>query len=310
MKKIYRFSTKILQSIFVMLIFNNIFGQQQPQYTQYMYNTISINSGYTGTNTNLEGVLLHRSQWIGIDGAPTTQSLGIHGKIGDYTGLGLSVINDRIGPQTQQYFNANFAYRIQMSENTTLSLGVNAGINLLNIDWSKGTYKMETDNAFNANVNNNTRLIFGTGGFLYNENWYIGLSIPNFIISESYDDISESIIRRKTHYYLQGGYVFNLSDNIKFKPAFLAKIVEGSSVTYDGSLNFLLYEKFTIGAGYRFTDAVSALAGFQITNSIFVGYSYDRSITELQKYNDGSHEIILKFNLNGKTKLARSPRFF
>ncbi|WP_130733916.1 type IX secretion system membrane protein PorP/SprF [Flavobacterium sp. J27] len=310
MKKNYKIFIKTLPVVLFSLTFFITFGQQQPQYTQYMYNTISINSGYTGTSTNLEAVLLHRSQWVGIDGAPTTQSLGIHGKIGDYTGLGLSVINDKIGPQSQQYFNASFAYRIQLSESTTLSLGINGGMNLLNIDWSKGTYKMATDNAFNNNINNNIRLIFGTGGFLYHENWYVGLSIPNFIISESYDDIQESVIRRRTHYFVQGGYVFNVSPKIKFKPAFLAKIVEGSSVTYDGSLNFLLYEKLTLGAGYRFTDAVSGLVGFQITNSIFAGYAYDRSVTDLQKYNDGSHEIIFKFNLNGKAKLARSPRFF
>lgn len=310
MKKTNNILRKFLLVILITFCTNSLLGQQQPQYTQYMYNTMSINPGYTGTNGRLEAILLHRSQWIGIDGAPVTQSLGVHGKLGEYTGLGLSVINDKIGPQSQQYFNGNFAYHIKMSEKTILSLGINAGFNLLNIDWSKGTYRSQTDNAFNENLNNNTRLIIGTGGFLYGENWYLGLSIPNFIITESYDDIKESIIRRKTHYYLQGGYVFDLSPSLKFKPAFLAKLVEGAPVTYDASANFMINEKFVIGAGYRFTDAFSALAGFQITNSIFVGYAYDHSITDLQKYNDGSHEIILKFNLNDKAKLARSPRFF
>ena len=286
------------------------YSQQQPQYTQYMYNTISINSGYTGTNGRLEAILLHRSQWVGLDGAPKTQALGVHGKIGENTGLGLSVINDKIGPQNQQYFNASFAYRINLNEKTILSLGINAGASLLNIDWSEGLYQSQTDNAFNSNVNDKAQLIIGSGGFLYGDNWYLGLSVPNFFITESYDDIEESVIRRKTHYYLQGGYVWDLTSSVKFKPAFLAKVVEGSPVTYDASANFMFNEKFVLGAGYRFTDAFSALAGFQISNSIFIGYAYDHSVTKLQKYNDGSHEIILKFNLNDISKFARSPRFF
>ena len=132
----------------------------------------------------------------------------------------------------------------------------------------------------------------------------------NFLITESYSDIEESVIRRKIHYYLQGGYVFDIGENFKFKPAFLVKAVEGSPATYDISANFMFKERFVLGAGYRFTDAFSALAGFQITPSIFLGYAYDRSVTNLQKYNDGSHEIILKFNLQDKSKFAKSPRFF
>lgn len=310
MKQILKISTYILQVVVVVLSYNSSFCQQQPQYTQYMYNTMSINSGYTGTNGRLEATLLHRSQWIGIDGAPTTQSFGIHGKLSENTGLGLSITNDKIGPQTEQNFNANFAYRINLNEKTTLSLGLNSGVSLINIDWSRGTYQSQTDNAFLTNVNNNTRLIIGSGGYLYGEKWYIGLSVPNFIITESYDDIKESVIRRKVHYYLQGGYVFDLSSNVKFKPAFLTKVIEGSPITYDASANFMINEKFVIGAGYRFTDAFSGLVGFQISESLFIGYAYDRSVTKLQKYNDGSHEIILKFNLNDKAKLARSPRFF
>ncbi|MFD2890549.1 type IX secretion system membrane protein PorP/SprF [Flavobacterium chuncheonense] len=309
MKTIYNFSKGILQLFVLTLGCTAIQAQQQPQYTQYMYNTMSINSGYTGTNGRLEATLLHRSQWIGIDGAPDTQALGIHGKLSENTGLGLSVINDKIGPQSQQYINANFAYRLRLSENTILSLGINSGLDLLNVDWSKGIYQ-NPDNAFASNIENKARFIIGSGAFLYGEKWYLGLSVPNFLITDSYDDIEESVIRKKTHYYVQGGYVFDLSSNLKFKPAFLAKIVEGAPVTYDLSGNFMINEKFVLGAAYRFTDAFSGLAGFQISKSLFIGYAYDHSVTKLQKYNDGSHEIILKFNLNDKTKLARSPRFF
>lgn len=297
-------------AVFISLVFGQeLYAQQQPQYTQYMYNPLSINAGYAGTNEKLEAVLLHRSQWVGIDGAPRTQNFGIHGEMGEKVGLGLSATNDNLGPMSQQYISGNFAYKLNLTQNTILSFGVNAGVNLMNIDWSEGTYQSQTDNAFNSNINS-ARLIIGTGGYLYSEKWYLGLSVPNFIITESYDDIEESVIRRKVHYYLQGGYVFDFNENLKFKPSFLAKVVEGAPVTYDVSANFMFKEKFVLGAGYRFTDAFSALAGFQIAPSLFIGYAYDRSVTKLQKYNDGSHEIILKFNLQNRTKIAKSPRFF
>src|SRR5690606_18581747 len=140
--------------------------------------------------------------------------------------------------------------------------------------------------------------------------WYAGVSIPNFIKSTHYDDIQEATVSDRLHYYVIGGYVFDLNSNLKFKPAVLGKIVSGAPVTVDASANFLLYEKLTLGAAYRWDDAVSALAGFQISRNLWAGYSYDYSTTELTKYNDGSHEIIIRFQLIPKNTRIKSPRFF
>lgn len=285
-------------------------AQQEPQYTQYMYNTLTVNPGYTGSTGNLDAVLLHRTQWVGIDGAPRTQAFTVHTPVSDRVGIGLSGINERIGPADDVYADANFSYTIPFGYESKLAFGLKAGARMMSIDWSRGRYYDEGDPLLNSNINNQVRTSLGAGVYYYTDNWYAGFSVPNFIRSDYYDDIQESTISGRLHYYIIGGYVFNITDNLKFKPAVLGKIVSGAPVTVDASANFLLQERVTLGASYRWDDSVSALAGFQITENIFVGYSYDYSVTELNKYNDGSHEVILRFQLMPKGTRIKSPRFF
>lgn len=286
-------------------------AQQEPQYTQYMYNTLTVNPGYTGTVGHLDGVLQHRSQWVGIDGAPRTQAFSVHAPVfNERIGLGLSVINDKLGPSEEFFANANFSYIIPVGYDANLSFGLKAGVRVLNIDWSKGRYYQDNDPLLNTNINNKTTPTIGAGVYYFTNKWYAGVSVPSFIRSDYYDDIQESTVSDRLHYYVMGGYVFDLSDNLKFKPAVLGKIVSGAPIIVDVSANFLLYEKLTLGASYRWDDSVSALAGFQITPGIFAGYSYDYSVTELNKYNDGSHEIVLRFQLIPKNIRIKSPRFF
>ncbi|MGK4567684.1 PorP/SprF family type IX secretion system membrane protein [Flavobacterium sp. 3HN19-14] len=162
----------------------------------------------------------------------------------------------------------------------------------------------------NTNVDNKVNASIGAGIFFYTDNWYAGLSVPNFLRGDYYDDVQESVNTERLHYYAIGGYVFTFSDNFKFKPAVMLKAVSGAPVSADFSANFLIQEKLTLGASYRLDDSVSALAGFQITNSIFAGYSFDYTVTDLNKYNDGSHEIIIRFQLMKAAKRIKSPRFF
>lgn len=296
--------------IFMLCKGNSAFAQQEPQYTQYMYNTLTVNPGYTGTTGALDAVLLHRSQWVGIEGAPKTQSFGIHSPVSHRVGLGLSVINDNLGPSNETYADANFSYAIPAGYESTVAFGLKAGARLLNIDWSKGTYYQEGDALLNNNINNKITPTVGAGIYYYTQNWYAGASVPNLVRSDYYDDIKESALYSRLHYYIMGGYVFSFSDDFKFKPAFLVKIVSGAPVTADVSANFLLMQTVTLGASYRYDDSVSALAGFQVSKSFFAGYSYDYSTTPLTKYNDGSHEIILRFQLQPRTTRIKSPRFF
>jgi type IX secretion system PorP/SprF family membrane protein len=297
--------------IFCILTAAGVKAQQEPQYTQYMYNTLTVNPGYTGSPGMLEATLLHRSQWVGIDGAPRTQAFSIHSPVfNDKIGLGFSAVNDKLGPADEVYIDGNFSYTIPVDYQSKIAFGLKAGARVLNIDWSKGTYYQEGDPLLNTNINNKITPSIGAGIYYYTDKWYAGLSVPNFIRSDYYNDIQEATVSDRLHYYIMGGYVFEISDALKFKPAILGKVVSGAPVTVDLSANFLLQDRVTLGASYRYDDSVSALAGFQITKNIFVGYSYDYSVTELNKYNNGSHEFILRFQLVPKSTRIKSPRFF
>lgn len=286
-----------------------LYAQQSPQYTQYMYNTLNINPGYTGSNGRLEATLLHRSQWTGIDGAPKTQSLSVHGKLSDKVGLGFSAFNDNIGPANLTNINATFGYHLYISPTARLGLGLNAGIDILDIDWSKGRYYDGTDPTFNSNANE-LKPTIGAGAFFYTYNWYAGISVPNFVNTSFYSDEDEVVYNTDMHYYLIGGYVFDISPSVLLKPTFMAKITSGAPVTYDISANVLLQNTFNLGVGYRFDDALSALVGFHLNQSFFVGYAFDYSLSDLNKYDNGSHEIILRFAVPEQRQRARSPRFF
>ncbi|AXG72803.1 type IX secretion system membrane protein PorP/SprF [Flavobacterium arcticum] len=309
--KFFFVTLKIGLSLLFVLAVQGVTAQQDPQYTQYMYNTLTVNPGYTGSTEGIDAILLHRSQWIGIDGAPRTQAFSVHSPIwNDKVGLGLSAINERIGPVDEFYIDGNFSYTLYLGEQGRLAFGLKAGARVLNIDWSRGRYYQAGDPLLNTNINNSIAATIGSGVYYYTDKWYAGVSIPNFIKDNYYDDIQETVVSGRLHYYVMGGYVFDVSDSVKFKPAILSKIVTGSPITIDGSANFLLQEKYTLGVAYRWDDAVSALAGFQLTKQLFIGYSYDYSTTELSKYNDGSHEILLRFQLQPKTTRIKSPRFF
>lgn len=296
--------------LLVLLISTAVNAQQDPQYTQYMYNTMVVNSAYAGSTGSLEAVLLHRSQWVGIDGAPQTQSFTIHAPLAnEKVGLGFSAVNDKLGPSNELYIDGNFSYTLSLGYNQKLAFGLKAGARMLNVDWSKGRYYNSDDVLLNSNIDNKLNPALGAGIYYYTDKWYAGISVPSFLRGDYYDDIKESVISERLHYYFIGGYVFDFSDNFKFKPAILVKAVSGAPIVTDFSANFLI-QKLTVGASYRMDDAVSALLGLQISDSFFVGYSYDYSVTRLNKYNDGSHEIILRFQLQKKANRIKSPRFF
>ncbi|HEA19867.1 MAG TPA: type IX secretion system membrane protein PorP/SprF [Pricia antarctica] len=301
--------TLVIVCFLAVLVTHEIVAQQQPQYTQYMYNTAVLNPGYTGVGGKIEGNLLFRSQWVGVEGAPENQSFALHAKATDKIGLGITATNDKLGASNNVHVNGNFAYEITTGYTTKLSLGLNAGVDILNVDWSKGTFANNQDPIFQENIQQ-TRPIFGAGIFFYSDIWYVGISDNNFLNSHIYNDDERIVTDRKSQYYVMGGYVFDLSNAVKFKPAFLTKHVSGAPITVDISANFLIQEKLNLGLGYRYDDAISALAGFQVTKNFFLGYAYDYTLSGFNNYNDGSHEIILKYRVFDQKKRALSPRFF
>lgn len=301
---------KGLITLILALVINQSFAQQDPQYSQYMYNTMSVNPGYTGQRDVLSVTGLYRAQWVGLDGAPKTQTFSLHSPLNnEKIGLGLSVVNDKLGPASENYFDANFSYTIQLDElkEYKLSFGLKAGFHLLSLDWNKGIYQ-NPDRAFGDNLDLFSPTI-GAGVYWHSKKAYLGFSIPNFITTDHYDDFQESVAAEKLHYYIIGGYVFDFSENTKFKPAFLVKAVSGAPIIADVSANFLFNNKLTLGLAYRWDDAVSGLAGFQINDSLYIGYAYDLTTTNLNNYNNGSHEIMLRFEPRQLGRIL-SPRFF
>lgn len=311
---------KIIYSIlcFALLSLQGIFAQQDAQYTQYMYNTISINPAYAGNRGVFSVAALHRSQWIGLDGAPTTQTLNLHSPVSERVGLGLSVINDEIGNGTNQdtYFDASFSYSIPVSYQGKLSFGLKAGGHILNIDFNKlRIYDSSTDPGNQANIDNKFSPNFGAGVFYHTDRFYTGLSVPNFLQTEHFDNEAEStsyVAKERMNLYFITGYVFDLGYFTKFKPAVLLKAVSGAPLQADISANFLFNEKFYAGAAYRWDAAVSALAGFQLSDQLMLGLAYDRETTELgnQSFNDGSFELFLRYEFRKVDKKVLSPRFF
>ena len=295
----------------LLLLFSiNSYAQQDPQYTQYMYNTMSINPAYAGSKDYLSLTALARSQWVGISGAPETQTLSFHTPI-NYSGLGIgmNIINDKLGPSQEMYLDANLSFTIRTSEKGNLAFGLRLGGRLLNLDWTKGKYQNPNDIIFNRNINNKFLPSLGAGLYYHTENGYLGLSVPNFLRTEHYNDFLESTAVERLHYFLIAGYVFNLSENIKFKPAAIAKIVSGTPLSVDLSANFLFNERFALGLAYRWGDSVSALLGFQISETLNIGYAYDLTTSNYRNYNSGTHEVMLTFDILKAPKL-KSPRFF
>lgn len=286
------------------------YAQQDAQYTQYMYNTISVNPAYAGSRGALSFFALHRTQWVGLDGAPITNTVSANTPFNNSKlGLGVSIVNDEIGPSTTNSISADLSYTIPVSESFKLSFGIKGTANLFSIDVNKLNPSDQTDPQF-QNFDNEFSPNIGAGLYLHSHKAYLGFSIPNFIETDAYNDNEVAIYKEKINYYLIGGYVFDLSSSIKFKPTFMTKLVEGTPLQVDLSGNFLFNEKFTVGLAYRWSAAMSAMVGFQVSDSFYVGYAYDFETTTLDNYNSGSHEIFLRYEVFKKNNKMITPRFF
>ena len=304
----------------ILLILLGIFSanaQQDPQYTQYMYNTQVVNPAYAGSRDVLSFGLLYRTQWVGFDGAPKTVTFTGDTPIGtlDNMGLGLSIVRDEIGPVIESNINIDYSYTINTSDNAKLSFGIKGGLGLLDVDFTKLNI-YDGGDVFAGNIDNKLQPQIGAGVYYNTEKFYAGLSVPNFLTTKHFDASSitnpnvETLAAERLHYFLITGYVFDLSDNLKFKPATLAKVVSGSPLQVDVSANFLLYEKVTLGVSYRWSASLSALVGFQATDQIFIGFAYDYQSTDIEDYSDGSYEFMIRFDIFNKPDRVLSPRFF
>jgi type IX secretion system PorP/SprF family membrane protein len=273
-----------------------------------MYNTINVNPAYAGSRGALSMFALHRTQWVGLDGAPVTNTVSLNTPLNESNlGLGVSIINDEIGPTTENTISADLSYTIPTSDTWNLSFGIKATANLFDLDATKldnvvPDPSLQNYTSFSPNI--------GAGLYWHSDNAYLGFSIPNFLETQRYDDNQVKIFKERMSYYLIGGYVFDLNDTVKFKPAFLTKLIEGAPLQVDVSGNFMFFDKFMLGVSYRWSAALSAMVGFQVSDGLYVGYGYDRETTNLNNYNSGSHEIFLRYEMFKNNDRITTPRFF
>lgn len=300
---------KIIIGTCILLFGSTGFAQQDPQFTQYMFNTLSVNSAYAGSRGHFAITAIHRTQWVGIDGAPESQTLSFDSPISENVGLGISIVNDKLGPSHETYFDANLSYSIKTSETHKLSFGIKAGARLFDIDWTRGRRQTTRDALLSDNISRILPTV-GAGLYFHGQKGYLGVSIPNFFTDQHYNDIVQAVAAERLHIFVIGGLVFDLNETIKFKPAFLIKQVDGAPLIADLSANFMFNENLRLGASYRWDDSFSGLIGFQISPKLLIGYAYDYTNTELQRVTSGSHEIMLRYELISKSKKIKSPRFF
>ncbi len=291
-------------------------SQQDAQYTQYMYNMSVINPAYTTSdvgNINIGGI--HRSQWVGVEGSPQTSSVFLHAAINEKIETGLSIVNDNVGDVVKENnVFADFAYKLDFESKGMLSFGLKAGVTFLDVDFTG--FQLESggilsDPSFAENINN-TYFNVGAGVFYNADNYYIGLSVPNFLASKHLEqDNGQYQGTEQAHWFVTGGYVFDINDQFKLKPAFMTKAVKGAPVSLDITANVLYNEKLELGIGYRLDDAISGLVNFTVTPKLRIGYAYDHTTSNLGPYSSGSHEVIFLYNLNILSKgFDKSPRFF
>ncbi|MEQ8422592.1 MAG: type IX secretion system membrane protein PorP/SprF, partial [Arenibacter algicola] len=287
-----------------------LFAQKEPQYTQYMYNIGSFNPAYVGTVETPDITGLYRVQWSGIPGAPRTMRFGVNLPFqNEKNGLGFNVVSDQLGPTTQTYIDVAYSFQVKLSEETKLSFGVDAGGSLLDVDYTKGDFENPNEPLLNnADTFNKFYPTVGAGIFMYQQNWYVGLSVPNFLTSGLYADEVANIVEDKMQFNFIGGYVFDFSEGLKFKPAVLMNYLNGSPLNLNLSANFLISDVVTLGASYRLDNALSGLAGLQVSNSLFLGYAYDYNTNGLGEYSQGSHEVILKFYLGRASSKVKKER--
>jgi type IX secretion system PorP/SprF family membrane protein len=305
----------ILIGILIPSVAMKLNAQQDPQYTHYMYNTLSVNPAYAGSRDVLNISALDRQQWMGLEGAPSTQTLFIHSPMKNKKmGLGFSVINDRIGPLNQTFIYGDYSYSVSLTQSMKLAFGMQAGINWFQPKIAGLTTIQSNDPSFvGSTLTSVIKPNIGAGIYLHNEKWYFGVSAPhllksNFDLGSTGNDTTQ--ISEVQHLFVIGGFILPVSADLKLKPTFMVKAVQNSPVSIDLTLEALIREQFSIGAGIRYKDSYYGLVGYQFSSQFRAGISYDYSSTRLQNVNNGTIELMLSYDFLNKQDKLRSPRYF
>lgn len=314
-----RFMVKILHKVTFTIITLMICiavakSQQDPMFTYYMFNQITVNPGYAGSGEVANVMALYRQQWAGMEGAPKTTNIAGNTPLPKIDcGFGLSLLTDKIGPTKQTGVFADFSYQLKVSEKAKLGMGIKAGFTYYKANFLDIQTTTPNDIAFSQDIDGDIKANFGIGLFYYTNDFYAGFSIPKLLNNEltlGYNVNNEKLSAATRNYYFIAGKVFSLNDKLKFRPSTLIKMTKGAPMQMDITANFILYDKFWLGAMYRTGSAFGVLVQVQLAKTVRIGYAYDFTTNQLKDYNSGTHEIMVSFDFfTGKNKI-RSPRYF
>jgi type IX secretion system PorP/SprF family membrane protein len=313
MKNLHKMKKTYFLIALALLTFVDVKAQQDPQYTQYMYNMSIMNPAYAGSKENMTGGVLYRKQWLDIEGAPTTGTFFINSPVGKNVGLGLSAINDKIGPVEETNLYADFSYTLNLGGDRRLAFGIKGGGTFHKVGLfsqiGDGHVPDLNDPAFQQN-SSKSFLNMGTGFFYYTNKYYVAVSVPNMLKSSYLDYSGRRFGTETLHYFVTGGYVFDINPDLKFKPSTMIKSALNAPVSVDLSANFLFNDKFEVGGTFRIQDSFGAMVNYAVTPKLRVGYAYDHIVSDLNITTPSSHEIMILFNLNFPKKVSQSPRYF
>ncbi len=291
-------------------------AQYDPMFTQYMFNEMFINPAYAGSKEAISLTALHRMQWIGFDGAPTTTTFSAHAPLLKNTmGVGVSVLNEKIGVTNRQLIYGDYAYRFQMGKGK-FSLGLMGGLNMIRENLLSVQTTVAGDQAFSQNIPTQMLPNFGFGMYYYTSKFYAGLSIPRMIDNKLSLTTANGIKTdnkvdlKSFHYYFVIGRLFAINDNFKLKPQIMTKAVQNAPVEWDINLNALIRETLWLGASYRTGADVSAIVGYQFSPQFLASLSYDYTLTDIRNYNSGSIEFGLNYLFSFRGKKIVTPRYF
>jgi type IX secretion system PorP/SprF family membrane protein len=310
-----KFDLKKGIGILMLLFFTiwNASAQQDPMFTQYMHNPVSINPAYAGSRGTLNFVALNRQQWVGLDGAPKTLTLSVNSPfLGYNVGIGLSLIYDQIGPVKQTGIYADYSYHLKVTTKTKLAFGLKGGINIWDVNLANLQGSQNDEYVFLNGVRKMYLPNFGVGTYLYSDRYYVGFSIPKLLQNSLSDDKNnlQQVNKEDRHIFLTGGFVFDIAENIKFMPSTTIRAVSGSPLSAEFSAALILMDKLFVGGMYRIGDSFGVLVKYDFTDQLSIGYSYDLTNSELRPYQQGTHEFYISYDVAFKNKKILSPRYF
>lgn len=309
MKKILKTPLTLAISLFV----TQLFAQQDPMVSQYMFNGLFLNPAYGGTHPYFSATLLYRTQWVGFSGAPQTGLLAVDGPLAmDKMGVGCIISHDEIGVTNQTDYYGTYSYKIKIGKDK-LSFGLRAGVSEYRAKLLSLIYWDENDEVFEHNVSSTLIPKFGYGMYYYGDKYYAGISIPTLIAYDSHYNFSMDVERSsymRRHYYLNGGYVFTLNELFRLKPSLLLKYVPAAPFQGDISASLMYKDAFWFGATYRTMNAVIVMAEYQTNNRIRIGYAFDYTTTRMNDHSNGTHEIIIAYDFGKEIVKTKTPRFF